>query len=40
MTMTLPYQEPLVPREPAERQIPEPRAARRARRPALRDLRR
>ena len=24
MTMTLPYQEPLVPREPAERQIPEP----------------
>jgi diadenosine tetraphosphate (Ap4A) HIT family hydrolase len=24
MTMTLPYQEPLVPREPGERQIPEP----------------
>ena len=23
-TMTLPYREPLVPREPAERQIPEP----------------
>ena len=40
MTMTLPYSEPLVPREPAERIDPGAAAPRRARRTALRDLRR
>ena len=38
MSMTLPYQEPLVPRDPGARLVPEPPRRGEARRPAVRNL--